>query len=218
MPIRADDMGADPEFERFDGGLSWIAHPEEGMQRASHALETEDGLWLVDPLDVPGLDDKLAEIGSVAGVVLLLDRHERDAPQIARRHDVPVTRAPGIDRSVDARTEDVSGRLPGTEFEFRTLLDWPGWHEEGLWDGSTLVVPESLGTVSYTTVGAEPLGVNPIVRIAPPRQLADLAPERVLVGHGSPVLDDATVALRDALATARRRLPQAWIGALRAMF
>lgn len=217
MPIKASEMGSDPAFERFDGGLTWIAHPEEGMQRASHALETEGGLWLVDPLDVEGLDGRLADLGHVAGVVLLLDRHERDAVAIARRHQVPVSRAPGIDRTLDGPTEDITGGLPGTDFEFLTLREWPGWHEVGLWDGATLVVPESLGTVSYATVGDERLGVNPIIRIAPPRSLGRLSPERVLVGHGPPVLDGATPALQDALANARRGLPKAWIGALRAM-
>ena len=217
MPIKATETATDATFERFDGGLTWIPHPDEGMQRASHALVTEGGVWLVDPLDAEGLDERLADLGTVVGVVLLLDRHERDAAVIARRHQVPVSRPPGIERSVDAPTEDHTDGLPGTEFEFITLLEWPGWHEVALWDGSTLVVPECLGTVPYTTVGEERLGVNPIVRIAPPRHLGRLSPERILVGHGAPVLDGATPALHQALANARRGLPKAWIGALRTL-
>lgn len=218
MSIKVTEPGANPEFERSEAGLTWIAHPEEGMLRGSHALRTEAGLWLVDPIDVEGLDDQLAEFGAVAGVVVLLDRHERDAAQIARRHEVPITRPSGITRTFNAPTEDVTDGLPGTDYEFLTLLDWPGWHEVALWDGDTLVVPETLGTVSYATVGRERLGVNPIVRIAPPRTLAELAPEQVLVGHGYPILDGATPALQDAVSNARRRLPQAWMGALREFF
>ncbi len=217
MPIKADERAADPAFEHFDGGFTWIAHPEEGMQRASHALETESGVWLVEPIDAEGLDEELADLGEIAGVILLLDRHERDSALIARRHGVPVSRPPGIERTVDAPTDDLTEGLSGSSFEFITLREWPGWHEVGLWDGETLVVPESLGTVSYATVGRERLGVNPIIRIAPPRNLGRLSPERVLVGHGSPVLEGATPALSDALANARRGLPKAWIGALRAM-
>lgn len=217
MPIKVSESGANPEFERSEAGLTWIAHPEEEMLRASHALRTEAGLWLVDPLDVEGLDETVAEFGAVAGVVVLLDRHERDAAQVARRHEVPITRPSGIRRTFNAPTEDETDGLPGTDFEFLTLRDWPGWHEVALWDGETLVVPESVGTVSYSTVGGERLGVHPVIRIAPPRTLADRAPERVLVGHGYPILDGATPALHEAVRNARRRLPQSWFGALRAM-
>lgn len=217
MPAKATGPGTNPAFHTFDGGFSWIAHPEEGMQRASHALLTEAGVWLVDPLDADGLDDRIAEHGEVAGVVVLLDRHERDSARLARRHDVPITRPPGVEREFDAPAEDVTGAPPGTGYEFITVQDWPGWREVGLRDGETLVVPESLGTNPFSVVGGERLGLNPFARLALPKHLSDLDPERILVGHGRPVLDDATPALRDALSNARRRIPKAWLGALRAM-
>src|SRR6056297_397306 len=82
------------EIDRFEGedtaGVGWIAFPEEGMQRASHALAVDGEVWLVDPVDAEGLDDLAAEFGDVAGVVVLLDRHKRDAAAIASRHDVAV--------------------------------------------------------------------------------------------------------------------------------
>jgi hypothetical protein len=217
MPVKSSGAGENPAFESFDGGFSWIAHPEEGMERASHALATAEGVWLVDPVDAVGLDERVAELGEVAGVVVLLDRHERDAPAVAARHGVPVTRPPGVEREMDVATEDADGGLPGTDYEFLTVLDWPGWHEVSLWDGETLVVPESLGTNEFSTAGDERLGVQLFARFMPPRHLADYAPERILVGHGPPVLADAAPALGEALASARRRLPQAAIGALRAM-
>ena len=46
--------------DAFDGGFGWQAQPEESLQRASHALATDDGLWLLDPVDAPGLDAELA--------------------------------------------------------------------------------------------------------------------------------------------------------------
>jgi len=217
MTVKGTGRGTDPAFETFEGGLTWIAHPEEGMERASHALDTDEGIWLVDPVDTEGLDARLADRGGVAGVVVLLDRHARDAAELARRHDVPVTRPPGVERDFDAPTEDVTGGLPGTGFEFLAVIDWPGWHEVALWDGGTLVVPEALGTNAFSRAGGERLGLNPVARIAPPKHLADLEPDRLLVGHGRPVLDDAPAAIRDALANARRRLPRAWLGALRAL-
>jgi hypothetical protein len=217
MPVKATGSSTTPEFDAFDGGFTWIAHPEEGMQRASHALVTDGGVWLVDPVDAEEMDARIAEHGEVAGVVVLLDRHERDSARIARRHDVPVTRPPGVDREFDVPTRDVSGNLPGPDYEFLSVQDWPGWREVGLWDGETLVVPESLGTNSFSLAGGERLGLNPVARLAPPRHLSEYDPERILVGHGHPVLDDAPAALRDALANARRRLPRAWFGAARAI-
>lgn len=211
MPIKSSGTGVDPVFQPFDGGLSWIAHPEEGMERASHALATDAGAWLVDPVDAAGLDDRLEGLGGVAGVAVLLDRHERDAATIADRHGVPVTQPPGVDRTLDAPTERATGGLPGTDYGFLTVLDWPGWHEVGLWNGETLVVPESLGTNGFCRAGDEPVGLNPGARFVPPRHLGEYEPAQLLVGHGPPVLEDPGPAIRDALANARRRLPRALI-------
>lgn len=217
MPVKATGPGTAPEFESVHSGVTWIAHPEEGMQRASHALVTDGGVWLVDPVDTAELDDRIAQHGEVTGVVVLLDRHERDSAEVARRHDVPVTRPSGVTREFDAPTRDESGHLPGTDYEFLSVTDWPGWREVGLWNGETLVVPESLGTNPFALAVGERLGFNPVARLAPPKHLAEYDPDRILVGHGQPVRDGATPALREALANARRRLPRAWLGALRAM-
>jgi hypothetical protein len=78
------------------------------------------------------------------------------------------------------------------------------------------VVPEAVGTAPYYLSGDERLGVHPMVRLTPPRRaLEGLRPERVLSGHGAPVLSDAATALREALANARRGIPGAYAGALR---
>jgi len=217
MGVKASGPGTAPEFESHGAGTSWIAHPREGMQRASHALATDAGVWLVDPVDVEDLEDHLADLGEVAGVVVLLDRHERDSARIAGRHGVSIVRPPGITREFDAPTEDVVDGIPGTDYECFTVKDWPGWHEVGLWDGETLVVPESVGTNPFSRVGGERVGVNPVMRLGPPKHLTEYDPERLLVGHGPPVLDDPVPAIRDAVTNARRRLPKAWAGALRAM-
>lgn len=218
MPLKKGDRSGSPAFEVFENGFTWIAYPDEGMQRASHALDTKAGIWLVDPIDADSLDERIAELGEVTGVVLLLDRHERDAARIADRHGVPVTRPPGITRKVDVPATDVTGGLPETDFEFLEVLDWPGWHEVALWDGGTLVVPESLGTNAFGKAGKEPVGLNPVSRLSPPKHLAQYEPERLLVGHGSPVLEGATPAMQDALANARRRIPNAWLRAIKAIW
>ena len=57
----------------------WVE--DEFLQRASHALFSEDGTWLVDPVDGGYVD----ELENVVGIVQLLDRHNRDCAAIADR-------------------------------------------------------------------------------------------------------------------------------------
>ena len=87
MPIKSSGTPSSwREIREWDGAASWIAFPDEKMKRASHALADGDDVWLVDPVDVDGLDDTLADLGTVRGVVVLLDRHTRDSAALARRH------------------------------------------------------------------------------------------------------------------------------------
>lgn len=213
--------GADAEPRLFDwpGGLSWLACPDEPELRASHALATDSGVWLVDPLDGPGIDDAIAELGEVAGVVLLLDRHVRDAGVFADRYDVavhlpaPLTRA---DADADGPVEPFTGEFADTGYRARPVVDNRFWREAALVsdDGATALVPEALGTNPFYRAPGERAGVNPFLRFFPPRrQLGDLDPDRLLVGHGEPILEDAGRAVQDALAGARRNLMQAWWGA-----
>ncbi len=212
MPMKGDGSTTLAEIDRFDGGVGWVAYPNETMQRASHALDTDEGLWLVDPVDADSLDELLAEFGEVAGVVVCLDRHKRDAAQIARRHDVSVhipRWMSDVASKIDAPTERVDGQLSGTDYELFEIRNSsvPPWQEAGLYnpDTGTLVVPESVGTASYFTVESERLGVHPMLRMVPPRKtLGRFTPERVLVGHGAGVLDDAADALAAALAGSKR--------------
>lgn len=219
MPAKATGPAtAYQEIDRFDRGVGWLAHSEETMQRASHALATEDGVYLVDPVDAPGVDDLVAEFGEIAGVMMLSNHHTRDADVFARRHDVPVH----VPSTMPAETVDgLDARLawsdPGDRFGDYELIEvavgsalGAPWHEYGLWNGATLVVGESVGAAPYLRVGDERLGVMLLRRLDPPRDaLGDLAPERVLSGHGPGVHEDATAALDDALANARRRYPRA---------
>lgn len=206
-----------------DGWATWQAYPEESMARASHAIRGDDGWWLVDPVDADDLDDWLDDRGEVAGVVLLLDRHVRDAEAVAERHGVdvhaPDVVARGVADDLDGPVERVGARLGDTGFEPRTVVDRRVWRESALVgpDGDVLVVPEAVGTAALFRTGDERVGVHPALRPRPPRRsLGDLAPEHLLVGHGEPVTDDAAGALSEALAGARRRMPRLYAEALRA--
>ncbi|MFD1646137.1 hypothetical protein [Haloarchaeobius litoreus] len=196
-----------------DHGFGWIAYPDEEMQRASVALVGDDDkVWVCDPVDVPGLDDLLAERGEVAGVVVTLDRHRRDSAAVANRHNVPVylpTWFTGVADDLDAPVERFGNELGESGFRTLRLRDGRFWQEAGLYneETGTLWVPESVGTSSYFLAKSERLGVHPALRAFPPRRaLGNLTPERVLVGHGEGVETDASAALADALAGSRKRM------------
>jgi hypothetical protein len=223
MPMKGDGGANLQVVGEFDGGFSWISYPEERMQRASHALVVDSEIWLIDPVDAPMLDDELEERGSVAGVVVLLDRHKRDAAAIASRHDVSVfvpASMSGVVSELDAPVERFDDELTDTGFEAVDVVNNRLWQEVALYDqeSGTLVVPESVGTSEYFLTGEERLGVHPMLRLRPPRAaLKRFSPERVLVGHGAPVLEGASAALADALAHGRRRTPQLYAGALKSL-
>ena len=213
MPAKQRGPGTAPAIvDRWDGGFGWIAHPDEGMRRTSHALATADGVWLVDPVDAAGIDDDIAELGEVAGVAVLSSYHSRDADTFARRYDVPVHLPAffeGLEGECDAPVERFSGTLPGTDYELLELYDDLVWEDAALWDGETLVTMESLATSDSQTVGDERLAVSFVRRLMPPRaKLGGLAPERILVGHGEGVHEDAPEALAAALDSSRRKAPR----------
>ena len=91
MPMYRRDDAADYRIvDRWADGVGWQAHPGESGLRTSHALRAPDGgVWLVDPLDAPDVEDAYADLGEVAGVAVLADYHARDAATFAKRHDAP---------------------------------------------------------------------------------------------------------------------------------
>jgi hypothetical protein len=176
--------------------FGWIARERQQLQLASHALLAEDGVWVVDPIDGAGVDERIRALGEPAGVIQLLDRHTRDCAAFARRFGVPHHVVPFVDVG---------------PFEAIPLVQRSQWQEAALWwpERRVLVCADALGTVPhYFALGGEPLGVHPLLRLTPPRQLADLEPEHVLCGHGEGVHEQAAEAVREALAHARRRLPR----------
>jgi hypothetical protein len=220
MPIKGSGTAQLREIDRRDDGVGWIAYPEETMERASHALATDEGVYVVDPVDVEGVDELLAEFGEVAGVLVLLDRHLRDAAAVANRHDAPVyipTWMTGVASKLDAPVERLGDELGDTGFEVIRVVDNPFWQEAALYrerDG-TLLVPESLGTVDYFRAGSETVGVHPFRRLTPPRKFRSLTVDHLLVGHGAGVHSDATAAIEDAVKHSQKRAPVAMLGAMK---
>jgi hypothetical protein len=181
------------KLDYHDAGVSWVVR--EAMSRASHALADDGRVWLIDPVEDPEAMEAVAELGEIAGVIQLLDRHPRDCAALAERFGVPHHQMP------DA--------LPGTPFEAVRVMGLPLWREIALWwpRHSALVVAEAIGTSPYYALDG-PAGVHFLLRALPPRRLGRFAPEHLLVGHGQPVHDDATGALHHALSNSRRDIPR----------
>jgi hypothetical protein len=181
-------------LHRHGAGLTWT---ERGaMARSAHALVSEGRVWLIDPFDdLPALT-AAAELGEPAGVIQLLDRHNRDCETIAAHLGVPLERLPKS--------------LGANPFEVVPVIARRGWNEIALWwaDEQTLIVAEALGTAPAFALG-RPLGVHPLLRLIPPRgSLSGHHPQRILVGHGPPLQDGATPALAEALDRSRADAPR----------
>jgi hypothetical protein len=188
--------------DEFESGFGWGLR--ETRARTSHALVVDGGVWLVDPVDVPGLDERVRAAGDPRGVIQLLDRHDRDCAAVAARYGVP---------HIGPRDE------AAVPFALVPVVSTPVWRERALWwdAGSVLAVADALGTRPYFLAPGDELGVHPILRLTPPKRLGALEPEHILVGHGKGVHGPgASAALRHALATSRRRLPAAFLNGVRA--
>jgi len=217
-----EDSAGYREIDRWNGGVGWIAHPDETMRRASHVVETEGGSWVIDPVDTEGLDDLLGEFDEVAGLVILLDRHKRDAATVANRHGVSVyvpSFMDGVASELDAPVERFEGELEGTGYCLYELVNNRFWQEAALYneDSGTLFVPEAVGAAEYFLAGDEDIGVHPMLRLRPPRALRRFRPKRIMVGHGEGVSEDATESLREALDNSRRNAPALYLGTLKGM-
>jgi hypothetical protein len=186
-------------LDEWDGGFGWAS--DERLQRTSHALAVQGRVWLVDPVDEPELEARVRALGEPAGVIQLLDRHQRGCAAWALRLGVGHARAW---ETLDA------------PFEVLAIRNRRWWREVALWEsvGRTLVCADALGTLPFFRAPGERVGLHPLIRPFPPHALRSVEPERILVGHGEGVTDGAAAALRDTLAHGRRRIP----GALRAAF
>ena len=191
--------------DELEFAFGWVAPGPGPADRTSHALVEGGRVWLVDPVDGEGLDERIRAAGAPAGVVQLVDRHGRDCAVLAARYGVPhhVTPFAGI---------------PGSPFAVRRVLDVPLWREVALWwpERRTLVVGDALGTLRYFRAPGERIAVHPLLRLTPPRSLRGLEPEHVLCGHGEGVHgEDAAASLAQALSTARRGIPSYVAGLVR---
>ena len=179
--------------------VTWVEPAPAWMARAANAVALGDGrVFVFDPFDdgTGEAEQRVRALGPVAGVVQLLDRHQRDCAAWARRFGVPHHVVP-------------RGGLP---FELIDVLRIPRvWSEAAAWlpETGTLVVADVLANAPGYRAAGEPLGVHPFLRMVPPRALGRLPVEHLLLGHGPALHGEAArTALADALRTSRRNAPR----------
>ena len=193
-------------IDEFEHGFGWVPD-DEMLTRTSHALAVEGRVWVTDPVDGEGIDERIRALGEPAGVVQLLDRHARDSAAVAERLGVPLHAVP-------------FDGVQGAPFEVLPIVRRKRWQEVALWfpGERILVTADALGSLSYFSGRGEPFGVHPLLRLFPPkRALGGLEPTHLLFGHGEGYHgEDGGDALAEALRTARRRLPHAFLSFFRA--
>jgi hypothetical protein len=184
--------------DETDFGFGWME--AGGMLRTAHALRAGDAVWAIDAFDADGVEERIRALGEPAGVIQLLDRHERDCAALAERLGVPHLRVP------DA----------APPFEPIPILSSRFWRERALWwpERRVLVVADAIVTAEAYRAPGERAAVHPILRLRPPRALLALDPEHLLVGHGEGLHGtEAAEALHTAVRGARRTAPR-WLASL----
>jgi len=183
----------------LSGVVSWTIS-DEPMERGSHALAADGKVWLVDPVADEEALTKAEALGEPAAILQLLDRHPRDCEELAERYGVPHLKLPE--------------EIPDSPFELHRMVWIKRWRELALWwpDRKILLVPEAIGTASYFAVGRS-AGIHNFLRLKPPGKLTEFSPEHLLCGHGPPLHEGVTPAIREAVDKSRRDAPKAaWEG------
>ena len=144
--------------DELDDGFGWME--TERLHRTSHALAVDGRVWLIDPIDGDGVEERVRALGEPAGVIQLIDRHNRDCAALAARLGVPLHVVPSS--------------LPATPFRFLPVLRSRWWKEVALWwpERRILVCADALGTHPFFRVGDEPAGLHPFFRLKPPARAA----------------------------------------------
>jgi glyoxylase-like metal-dependent hydrolase (beta-lactamase superfamily II) len=190
--------------EQVVPGLAfWQLHDDRiDFVSSSHAVQTEDGVILVDPL--PLAPEELVGLGPVSAIVLTCGNHQRSSWRLRRELGAPVY-APAlsklIDEEPDVRYEEGDSLPAGLRAIFT-----PG---AGVTQHALLVEPAGALITSdlFAHSPGSPLTLVPAQYMHDPEQarrsaerLLDLDFDVLCTGHGRPLLGGAQDAIRAALA------------------
>lgn len=152
-----------------------------------------------DPVDERGMVEDALAMGPAAGVLQLLDRHNRDCAAIAARLGVPHVRLPEPGAGIPFEVVPV---VRSRRFRCHEAAPWRP-------ERRALVVADALGTARYFRARGEPVGPHPLLhKFGPPRALVRDGVAHLLCGHGAGLHGDDTAArIAEAVGGARRRIP-----------
>jgi hypothetical protein len=192
--------------------------PADNWMMVGHLLETAEGVVVLDPPMVPGLDVAITVLGGLRAIILTTHDHTRGAAWLSRQFGVPVHVPQQADRELVKRTgieETVfygeQGELPGGIRAQRARVTVPMWSDETYVDEMMLLVPGGAVATGDLVMGASrgrllgcPEGLTPspdpvkvdasltVFRTVLPRDIHTL-----LASHG----DDLVHSLQEAVAT-----------------
>ncbi|MFB6186007.1 MAG: hypothetical protein ABEI86_03965 [Halobacteriaceae archaeon] len=216
MEIKASGKPANAtRIDEWHSGFGWIAYPDELIQRASHGLIHNGGIWLIDPLLTANLESMITDYGEPVGIVILSSLHTRDAVELAKQFEIPIHIPESLQITPSTNTITFSEELADTGFKPLKGVSLPWWQEVALYDGDTLLVGDMLGTAPYFTARDEEIGIHPLLRLFPPSKISKLTPERILTGHGAGIMEAGTEQLQTAFNHARLQIPQVWANGLK---
>ena len=214
MVFNRGEAGEAAIIGEWEDGFGWFAHPTEEGKRASYAFAFDDGVWIVDPIYADGVEDRIADLGTVVGIAVCSSWHARDADLFAERYDVPIFIPEAMSRianQVEAPIRRYENDLDDAGVEVFHRHPFPRADEAILFHErtGTLYIPDSFGTTPGHTVGDERIGLDAFMRLSPPTDLLCVEPDRICCGHGGAIFEDASSALEDAIKGGRRRFPRA---------
>lgn len=219
MVIKIGELREAEFVDRFEKGFGWFGKPEENMRRTSHAFVEDEEVYLVDPVDAKNLDQEIKEYGEVKGIIILFGRHVRDSEKLAKRYDCPIYVPEWFGRKLEEELTEISGNVPGTDWEIHDVVDSRLSREAALYhrETKTLIVADSLGTAKHLRGRGEKLGMSPLYRFIPPERLLNFEPERIFCGHGEGIQENASEIMKKTIREGRKRTLSAYFNSVRHM-
>lgn len=191
---------SDPDFAQLRPGL-WVWHAYNSTVKTelfSAAIQTSSGILLVDPIPLPNSElSVLTRAGAIGGIVVTNANHQRSALEYSRRLSVPVF---GHSETLRAIKPTCCGDLATLTLD---TIELPGavTGEIALYqpsNGGTLILGDALINLEadgFTFLPAKYCLDQKQMRRSL-QKLLPLSVERILFGHGSPIVARAGERLR----------------------